>query len=78
MDDARAACERDKAFGVFQRGEEKMRIVAILGIEPQSRGKAHQAAVAGLVLRQENDWGARIVSLHAAPEGWRCIGEIDR
>jgi hypothetical protein len=34
--------------------------------------------VAGLVLRQENDWRARIVPLDAAPEGRGRVGEIDR
>ncbi len=72
------AGQRDQALGVFQRGEGKMRVVALLGIEPQSRDEAHEIAVAGLALRQEDDWGARIVPLDATPEGRGGIGEIDR
>ena len=75
---AGAAGQRDEALRVFQRGEGKMRIVAVLGIEPQSGDEAHQMAVAGLVLRQENDRRARIVPLDAAPEGGGRVGEIDR
>ena len=62
---AGAAGQRDEASCVLQRGEGKMRIVAILGIEPQSGDEAHQMSVAGLVLRQENDRRARIVPLDA-------------
>ena len=46
-----AAGQRDEACTVFQRGERKMRIVAILGIEPERGGETHQMLVAGLVLR---------------------------
>ena len=73
-----AAGERDEARAFFQRGERKMRIVAVLGIEPQSRGEAHQMSVADLVLRQENDRRARIVALDPTPEGGGRVGEIDR
>ncbi len=74
----RPASERDEARTCFQRGERKVCVVAILGIKPQCGGDAHQAAVAGLVLGQENDRRARIVPLDATPEGGRRVGEIDR
>ena len=72
------AAQRDEALGVLQRGEGKMRIVAILGIEPQGGDETHQIAVAGLVLRQENDRRARIVPLDATPERGGRVAEIDR
>src|SRR6202020_178255 len=74
----RAAGQGDEPFTFSESGERKMRLVAILGIEPQRGDETHQMAVAGLVLRQENDWRARIVPLDATPKGGGCVGEIDR
>ena len=73
-----AAGQGYEPFTFCERGERKMRLVAILGIEPQGGDETHQMAVAGLVLRQENDRRARIVPLDATPEGGGRVGEIDR
>src|ERR1700729_1471237 len=74
----RTAGQGDKPFTFSESGERKMRLVAILGIEPQRGDETHQMAVAGLVLRQENDWRARIVPLDATPKGGDRVAEIDR
>ena len=73
-----AAGQRDEALVSFQRGEGDMRLVAILGIEPERGDEAHQIAVGGLVLRQKHDRRARIVPLDATPEGRGRVAEIDR
>ena len=62
----------------LKRGEGDMRLVAILGIEPERGDEAHQIAVAGLVLRQEHDRRARAIPLDATPKGGGRVGEIDR
>src|SRR3984885_8946148 len=73
----RTSGQRDKPFTFCESGERKMRLIAILGIEPQRGGEAHQVAVADLVLRQKNDRRARIVRLDATPKGGGGGGEID-
>ena len=74
----RAAGQRDEAVARAQRGERDMRLVAILGIEPEGGDEAHQVAVAGLVLGQEHDRRARVVALDATPKGGGRVAEIDR
>ena len=73
-----AAGQGYEPFIFCESGERKMRLVAVGGVEPQGGNKTHQIAVAGLVLRQENDWRARIVPLDATPKGGGRVAEIDR
>ena len=49
------AGQRDQAVGAAERGERDVRLVAVLGVEPERGDEPHEIAVAGLGLGQEHD-----------------------
>ena len=75
----RAAGQRDQPFAIAQRIEFHMRLVAVLGIEPDAGGEPHQREVAALVLGEQHDRRA-LEALVGEPRraAARRVGEIDR
>ena len=54
-----------------------MRLVAVLGVEPDARGEPHQRAVALFVLGDERQRRARDLGLGEAGSGGRRVAEVD-